>query len=162
MNQKVVISQLRQLLKYLSQQVELVGNPRLKQISFDRQLFKEQYPTLDKYIYFCVNTLNKIEENEQKSTSQWQIEHLLTQCQAIQKVIFTLPKHKKNTFTQQEELAGYERRLLKMVADLDVQIAQASSFHEQQQLLSTLDITRQRLHRCQMAQKDYAWKKIVS
>lgn len=163
MNQKVVINQLRKLVDHLTNQVKELGNPRLKAIGFERQLFKNHYATLNGYLQECAHTLNNLEQSDLSlSTKQWQLEHLVEQCQAIQKVIHTLPAGKINTVTPQEELAGYERRLLKMVADLEHQVATASGFHEQQQLLSTLASTRQRLTRCQTAQKDYSWKKNVS
>ncbi|MBT0729680.1 primosomal replication protein PriC [Rosenbergiella nectarea] len=163
MNQKVVINQLRKLLEHLSYQVKRLGNPRLKTLGFERRLFKNYHSTLDGYLQECVDTLNKLEHNDLSLSSHpWQLEHLVEQCQAIQKVIYTLPAGKKQLLTPQEELAGYERRLLKMVADLEHQVATATGFQEQQQLLSTLEITQQRLVRCQTAQKDYSWKKSVT
>ena len=163
MNQKVVINQLRKLLEHLTCQVKGLGNPRLKTLSFERQLFKNRYSTLSDYLRECAETLNKLEFSEPNmSYTPWQLEHLLEQCQAIQKVIYTLPARKNQAVTPQEELAGYERRLLQMVAALEHQVATATGFHEQQQLLSRLEITQQRLERCQMAQKDYSWKKSVT
>lgn len=163
MNQKVVINQLRKLLEYLSCQVSERGNPRLKTLDFERQLFKNHHSTLNDYLQECVNTLNKLEHHSLSMPSyQWQLEHLVEQCQAIQKVINALPARKKRPPTRQEELADYERRLLKMVTDLEYQVATASGFQEQQQLLSNLAITQQRLQRCQTAQKDYSWNKSVT
>ena len=160
MNQKVVIDQLRKLLEYLTSQVMALGNPRLKAIGFERQLFKNHYPTLNDYLRECVATLNKLELNTlNRSAIPWQLEHLFEQCQAIQKVIYTLPARQNQIMTAQEELAGYERRLVKMVNDLEQQVATAVGFQEQQQLLARLAMTQQRLKRCQTAQKDYSWKK---
>ncbi len=62
--------------------------------------------------------------------------------------------------SRQQELAGFERRLLDMVADLEARAASATGFQEQQQLLSTLETTRQRLERCQTAQKNSSWQEI--
>ncbi|SEQ73675.1 Primosomal replication protein N'' [Rosenbergiella nectarea] len=163
MNQKVVVSQLRKLLEHLTYQVKGLSNSHLKTLGFERQLFKNHYSTLNGYLEECVQTLNRIEHNTlHLSSTQWQLEHLVEQCQAIQKVIYTLPAGKRQVLTPQEELAGYERRLLKMVADLEHQVATATGFQEQQQLLSTLEMTQQRLNRCQTAQKDYSWKKSVT
>jgi len=160
MNQKVVIDQLRKLLEYLTSQVKALGNPRLKAIGFERQLFKNHYSTLNDYLRECVATLNKLELNTlNPSAISWQLEHLFEQCQAIQKVIYTLPASQNQIMTAQEELAGYERRLVKMVNDLEQQVATAVGFQEQQQLLARLEMTQQRLKRCQTAQKDYSWKK---
>ncbi|WP_241645413.1 primosomal replication protein PriC [Rosenbergiella metrosideri] len=163
MNHKVVINQLRRLLKHLTSQVKERGNPRLKTIGFERKLFKNHYSTLGEYLGECADTLNTLELNSLNMPSTpWQLEHLLEQCQAIQKVIYTLPTHKNQAVTPQDELAGYERRLLQMVADLEHQVATATGFQQQQQLLSRLEITQQRLERCQTAQKDYSWKKTVT
>ncbi|KMV73792.1 primosomal replication protein PriC [Rosenbergiella epipactidis] len=163
MNQKVVINQLRKLLEHLTRQVKELGNPRLKTIGFERKLFKNHYSTLGDYLGECNDTLNTLELNSMNLPSTpWQLEHLLEQCQAIQKVIHTLPTKKKQAVTPQDELAGYERRLLQMVADLEHQVATATGFQQQQQLLSRLEMTQQRLERCQMAQKDYSWKKSVT
>ena len=96
MNQKVVINQLRKLLEHLTRQVQGLGNPRLKTIGFERKLFKNHYSTLGDYLAECTDTLNTLELTPlDMPSTPWQLEHLLEQCQAIQKVIYTLPTQKK-------------------------------------------------------------------
>ena len=161
MNQKVIINQLHKLLDHLAQQVKRSGNPRLKKMSFQRPLFKHSHPLLSGYLDECRASLASLEQDAHSATVKtWQLEHLVEQCQALEKVLNSLPIDRKAATTQQEQLAGYERRLLEMVAELEEKVATATGFQEQQQFLLTLDITRQRLERCQTAQKDYSWKKL--
>jgi len=161
MNQKVVINQLHKLLELLARQITQLGATRLKQVSFERQLFKKQHVTLQDYLNECRASLTTIEQKGSVSASQaWQLEHLTAQCQAIQKVINTMIGQQRPANSRQQELAEFERRLLDMVADLEARAASATGFQEQQQLLSTLETTRQRLERCQTAQKNSSWQEI--
>lgn len=163
LNQQVIIRQLEQLLVRLQGKNHLAGDITLGRQVFDVGLFPQPRTHLSQYLGDCLTELDQLKgQSGVTPRFQWQVERLTARCQALVKVITAPNSLPPPTISKEQELAGYERRLIEKVARLQAAASSATTLPAQQQFLHELTFTEQRLARCQAAQHAQRWRNLLS